>query len=241
MIRRIVSINEEKCNGCGLCIPACHEGAIQIIDGKAKLLEDKLCDGIGDCLGECPLGAIEIIEREADEFDEEAVKEHLAKLENKAKPQDRHKIPCGCPGTMSRMFEDKVEEDTEEGETAEVKSTLRQWPVQLSLVPVNAPYFENAELLIAADCAPFAYGNFHQLQKGKAIAIGCPKLDDGNYYADKLTQILKSNNIRKITVARMEVPCCGGLNSIVNHAVAQSGKEIPVETKTISIQGKIIS
>ena len=232
MIRKIVNINEEKCKGCGLCILACHEGAIQIIDGKAKLLDDKLCDGIGNCLGECPVGAIEIIEREANEFD--------VKLDNKEKLQDNHKIPCGCPGTMSKVFEDKIEEEEEVSDALEVKSTLRQWPVQLRLVPVNAPYFENAELLIAADCAPFAYGNFHQLQKGKAIAIGCPKLDDGNYYADKLTQILNSNNICKITIARMEVPCCGGLNSIVNHALTQSGKKIPVETKTIAIQGKII-
>ncbi|KUO48916.1 MAG: hypothetical protein APF76_09715 [Desulfitibacter sp. BRH_c19] len=239
MIRRIVTINEDKCNGCGACIPACHEGAIQIINGKAKLLEDKLCDGIGDCLGECPLDAIEIVERHADEYDEEAVKEHLRKLEEKNEPKDKHKIPCGCPGTMSRMFEEEADEDGDED--VELRSTLRQWPVQLSLVPVNAPYFEDAELLVAADCAPVAYGNFHQLQKGKAIAIGCPKLDDGNHYVDKLTQILKSNNIRKITIVRMEVPCCGGLNSIVSEAISQSGKEVPVETKTLSIQGKIIS
>ncbi len=239
MIRRIVSINEEKCNGCGVCIPACHEGAIQIVDGKAKLLEDKLCDGIGDCLGECPLDAIEIIERDADEYDDDAVKEHLSQLAEKNKSHNKHKVPCGCPGTMSRMFEDQSDEASDED--IDVKSTLRQWPVQLSLVPVNAPYFENAELLVAADWAPFAYGNFHQLQKGKAIAIGCPKLDDGNRYVDKLTQILKSNNIRKITVARMEVPCCGGLNSIVNEAISRSGKDIPVDTKSLSIQGKIIS
>ena len=239
MIRRIVTINEEKCNGCGGCIPACHEGAIQIIDGKAKLLEDRLCDGIGDCLGECPLDAIEIIERDADEYDEEAVKEHLSKLQKKENPPDKHKIPCGCPGTMSRVFEEKDDEICDEN--VEVRSTLRQWPVQLSLVPVQAPYFDDAELLVAADCAPVAYGNFHQLQKGKAIAIGCPKLDDGNRYVDKLTQILKSNNIRKITIARMEVPCCGGLNSIVNEALAKSGKNIPIETKTLSIQGKIIN
>ena len=232
MIRKIVNINEEKCRGCGLCILACHEGAIQVIDGKAKILDDKLCDGIGNCLGECPVGAIEIIEREADEFE--------IKLENKTKPQDKHNIPCDCPGTMSKIFENKIEEEAEEAGAVEVISTLRQWPVQLKLVPVNAPYFEDAELLIAADCAPFAYGNFHQLQKGKAIAIGCPKLDDGNYYADKLSQILVANNIHKITIARMEVPCCGGLNSIVNHALAQSGKEIPIETKTVSIQGKLI-
>ncbi len=239
MIRKIVHINEEKCNGCGLCIPACHEGAIQIINGKARLIADKLCDGIGDCLGECPEGAIEIIEREADAYDEEAVKEHLAKRDGEEQSQDKHKIPCGCPGTLSRMFKPQSESETEET-AMEVKSTLRQWPVQLSLVPVNAPYFENAELLIAADCVPVAYGDYQKLQKGKAVAIGCPKLDNGNFYVEKLSQILKANNINKITIARMEVPCCGGLNSIVNEALRISGKNIPVETKTISIQGNLI-
>ncbi|MEW6624467.1 MAG: 4Fe-4S binding protein [Bacillota bacterium] len=241
MKRRIVSIDETKCNGCGLCIPACHEGAIQLIDGKARLLEDKLCDGIGDCLGECPLGAIKIIEREADAFDEEAVAAHLQELSRKKEMEivNKHNIPCGCPGALMKHFAD-MDDEVDNHEQGEIKSTLKQWPVQLSLVPVKAPYFENAELLLSADCVAFAYGNYQQLQKGRAVAVGCPKLDNGNMYVKKLAEIIKENDLKKIVIARMEVPCCGGLQSIVKEALNLSGKNVPVETKIISIQGKML-
>ena len=246
VFRRIVQINEEKCNGCGLCIPACHEGAIEIIDGKAKLLAEKLCDGIGDCLGECPLGAIEIIEREADDFDEEAVQQRLKELNEKKPsvpshggcPGSKPQVFGGCPGSMARTFNDGDAEDQE----VQLNSALRQWPVQLSLVPVNAPYFENAELLLAADCVPFAYPNFHQkLLKGKAVAIACPKLDNVNPYIYKLAEIIKTNNLKGITIARMEVPCCGGLAMIVKEAIKVAGIDVKVTEKVIGVRGNEIN
>ncbi len=223
VIRKIVEIDEEKCNGCGLCIPACHEGAIKIINGKAKLIADHLCDGLGDCLGECPQGAIRIIEREAEEYDEEAVKAHLAGN-------------SGCPGTRMQSFT-----NNETSEKVNIQSELRQWPVQLHLVPPNAPFFQEADLLLTASCVPIAYANYHQdLLKGKAVVIACPKLDHTGPYVEKLASIIKNNNLKSITIARMEVPCCGGLNVLVNKAQELTGTNIPVTEKIIGIRGNII-
>ncbi|MDN5302031.1 MAG: hypothetical protein PWQ60_1545 [Thermoanaerobacteraceae bacterium] len=255
-LRKIVKFDEEKCNGCGLCVPACAEGAIKIIDGKARLVSDKYCDGLGACLGECPQGAITIIEREADEFDEEAVKQHLNhNLHVFSCPGSRmmdlrqEKTVSGhsCPGAQPMdLPEDKSTGVDATGADSvdiniSIKSQLRQWPVQLMLVPVEAPYFEGANLLITADCAAVAYPNYHLgLLKGKTAVMGCPKLDDGNYYVEKLTDIIKSNDIKSITVAHMEVPCCYGMVQIAQEALARSGKNIPFKTVEISIEGNII-
>ncbi|KJS21423.1 MAG: hypothetical protein VR72_10385 [Clostridiaceae bacterium BRH_c20a] len=243
VLRRIVKINEEKCNGCGLCVPACHEGAMEIINGKAKLLAEKLCDGLGDCLGECPLGAIEIIEREADEFDEIAVKERLKELNRETTPSGacpgtKPQFFGGCPGSRAQSFEP---EETA-SEKANINSELRQWPVQLHLVPVNAPYFQNKDLLIAADCVPIAYANFHQeLLKGNGVAIACPKLDNTVPYVKKLAEIIKLNNIKSVTIARMEVPCCGGLSMIVKQAVQEAVANVTVVEKIIGVRGNILN
>lgn len=216
--RKIVRIDEEKCDGCGLCVPACPEGAIQIIDGKARLVSDTYCDGLGACLGHCPKDAITIEEREAEPFDEEAVQAHL---------ETEHHIAAACPSAQVMQFK------------VPAKSELAQWPIQLTLVPPQAPYLNNADLLIAADCTPFAYPQFHQdLLKGKTILIGCPKLDDVQFYIEKLAQIFSHNNIASVTVAHMEVPCCFGLTYIVKEALSQAGKDIPVEDITISIRGE---
>ena len=211
--RKIVKIDEEKCNGCGLCIPNCAEGALKIVDGKAKLITDKFCDGLGACLGHCPEDAITIIEREADEFDEKAVEVHLHN--QKAAPhvhQPQHELQLGgCPSSRVLQFQaPKPSVDSSPKESA--VSQLTQWPVQLKLVPVEAPYFQDADLLIAADCVPFAYPDFHQdFLKGKAVVVGCPKLDDIQLYREKLTAIFKANTIKSVTVPFMEVPCCFGL------------------------------
>lgn len=232
MVRKIIKIDEEKCNGCGLCVDACHEGAIGMVDGKAKLLRDDYCDGLGDCLPVCPTGAISFEEREAAPFDEEAVK---ANMEAKQRAQSEHR---GCPGSRQITFD---RENQRAGrEVSQVKSRLNQWPVQIKLVPVNAPYFSNADLLIAADCTAFAYGDFHnKLIKNRITLIGCPKLDEGDY-SRKLTEIIKQNDIKSVTVVRMEVPCCGGIVSAVKTALQNSGKMIPWQIVTVSIDGQII-
>ncbi|MDF2530965.1 MAG: 4Fe-4S ferredoxin [Clostridia bacterium] len=248
-MRKIVHINEDKCDGCGLCVPSCAEGAIKIIDGKAKLLSENLCDGLGACLGECPQGAIEITERDADEFDEAAVKIHLGKegktmSNSHEQHQHGHHHGGGCPG--SRMMEINREEKQQASASVssddievKIKPQLSQWPVQLMLVPQNAPYFEGADLLITADCVPFAYPNYHlDLLKGKKVVVGCPKLDDIQYYIEKLTGIVKTNNINSITVAFMEVPCCGGIVRAAEQAIADSGKNIPLNKVRISINGE---
>jgi len=233
VIRQIIKIDEDKCSGCGLCISACHEGAIGMTDGKAKLLRDDYCDGLGNCLPVCPTGAISFEEREAAEFDEEAVKSNM---ENKQPIQ----LPCGCPGTHSKTFERVNSNENKEENNTTLKTYLNQWPVQIKLVPTNAPYFDNANLLIAADCTAFSYGNFHsEFMRNKITLIGCPKLDDGDY-SEKLTAILKLNNIKSVTVVRMEVPCCGGIEKAVTTALKNSEKLIQWQVVTISTDGRIL-
>ena len=231
MLRKIIKIDEEKCNGCGACAAACHEGAIEMIDGKAKLTREDYCDGLGDCLPACPTNAITFEEREAPAYDEDAVRQ--AKMKKFGV-----KLPCGCPGTQSKTINRQA--STENARTANVTSRLLQWPCQIKLVPVNAPYFENANLLIAADCTSYAYGNFHDdFIRNHITLIGCPKLDEGDY-AEKLTQIIANNNIKSVKVVRMEVPCCGGIENAVKRALQASGKFIPWQVVTISTDGKII-
>ncbi|PIU40901.1 MAG: 4Fe-4S ferredoxin [Candidatus Omnitrophica bacterium CG07_land_8_20_14_0_80_42_15] len=277
--RKIIKIDEEKCTGCGLCIPNCPEGALQIIDNKARLISDLFCDGLGACIGHCPEGAINIEEREAEKYDERKVMENIIKQgKNVIKAHLKHlkdhneeaylkqavdvlknkgiKVPSleesaeapghshgfsGCPD--SRVMDLGEKEGTFKKEKSSHKgiSRLRQWPVQISLVPVNAPYFKEADLLIAADCVPFAYPDFHdELLKGKILLVGCPKLDDTGAYQEKITQILKSNNIRSATYAHMEVPCCFGLVGVIKTAISGSGKKIPFKEVTVSIRGELL-
>lgn len=233
MKRRIINIDEEKCNGCGACAQACHEGAIGMVNGKAKLLRDDYCDGLGDCLPTCPTGAITFVEREAAEYDEKAV------LENKRKKLAAA-IPHGCPGHQLRRFERAEEESNDEAKSEHRSvSRLGQWPCQIKLVPVNAPYFNGAKLLIAAVCTAYAYSNMHEdFMKGKITLIGCPKLDDTDY-SEKLTEIIATNDIKSVTVVRMEVPCCGGLEAAAKKALQASGKFIPWQVVTLSLDGKI--
>lgn len=233
MIRKIIKIDEDKCIGCGLCAEACHEGAIGMINGKAKLLRDDYCDGLGDCLPVCPTEAISFEEREAAEFDEAAVQK--SKLEKQG-----NNLPCGCPGTQSKTIRrgngGKAILNDVKGNN---NSYLSQWPVQIKLVPVNAPYFTDANLLIAADCTAYAYGDFHnRFIRNRVTLIGCPKLDEGDY-SDKLTAIIKNNSIKSVTVVRMEVPCCGGIENAVKKALQDSGKFIPWQVVTISTDGEI--
>ena len=233
MIRRIIEINEEKCNGCGLCAEACHEGAIGMVDGKARLLRDDYCDGLGDCLPACPADAIRFVEREAAAYDAEAVRAHQ-------KHKNTAPLPCGCPGTQARELRPHTAAKASAPSPAPTESQLRQWPVQIKLVPVQAPYYENAELLIAADCTAYAYAGFHQdFMKGKITLMGCPKLDSIDY-TEKLTEIIRQNTIKNVTVVRMEVPCCGGIEQAVVNAVQNSGKKIPCQIITLSTQGKIL-
>lgn len=234
MLRKIIQIEEEKCTGCGACVLACHEGAIGLVDGKAKLLRDDYCDGLGDCLPECPTGAITFVEREAAAYDEAAVKaSQVAK-----QPQ---KLPCGCPGSQSKTIRHNTEFTALGKEPVSPgRSHLSQWPVQIKLVPVNAPYFSGANLLIAADCTAYAYGNFHErFIRNRITLVGCPKLDEGDY-TEKLTEIIQNNTIKSVTVVRMEVPCCGGLEHAAITALKRSGKFIPWQVITISTDGTIL-
>lgn len=267
--RKIIEIDEEKCDGCGVCIPNCPEGALQIINGKARLISDLSCDGLGACIGKCPKDAIKIIEREAEPYNERGVMENIIKqgkdtikahlehlrehgeteylkqatefleekgIENPLDGDDKmeQKTPCGCPGTALREINQKPTKNVEQ------TSALRQWPVQLTLLPPQAPFFDNSHLLVTADCVPFANANFHQeLLNGKSLVIGCPKLDDIQAYEEKLVEIIKQNTIKSITVAIMEVPCCYGLYAAVEEAIKASGKEIPLIKEVVSISGEV--
>jgi NAD-dependent dihydropyrimidine dehydrogenase PreA subunit len=273
--RKIINIDEAKCNGCGLCVPNCPEGALQIIDGKARLISDLFCDGLGACIGHCPQGAINIEEREAEEYDESKVMANIVKqgrniikahlehlkshkqdkylkqaiaylkerglenpLEKEGKVHQGH-MPSECPGLKVMDFRTKEKLQQTEQSAAKGVSALRQWPVQITLVPPFAPYLEGADLLIAADCVPFAYADFHQdLLKDKTLLVGCPKLDDLRLYEQKITQILKNNSIKSITYAHMEVPCCFGLVGIIKNAISASSKAMPFKEIVISIKGE---
>ena len=232
MIRKIIKIEEAKCNGCGACAQACHEGAIEMINGKARLTREDYCDGLGDCLPACPTNAITFEEREAPAYNEAAV---LAAKQKKTSTP----LPCGCPGTNSKVIKREAC-DLSAPTMSNAQSQLSQWPVQIKLVPINAPYFDGANLLIAADCTAFAYGNFHNEFIRKHITlIGCPKLDEGDY-AEKLTAIISNNDIKSVTIVRMEVPCCGGIENAAKRALQASGKFIPWRVVTISTDGRII-
>ena len=227
MVRRIIQIDQDKCNGCGACAAACHEGAIGMVDGKAKLLRDDYCDGLGDCLPACPTGAITFVEREAAPYDQKAVEENQRKALHQG----------GCPGQRARQL--RREQEAPACQAAPV-SQLAQWPCQIKLLPVRAPYYDGADLLVAADCSAFAYAGLHQeFMRGRVTAIGCPKLD-GVDYSEKLGAILASNDIRSVTVVRMEVPCCGGLEMAARKALAECGRDIPLRVVTLSVDGKIL-
>ncbi len=245
MKRRIVRIDEDKCNGCGLCINACHEGALQLVDGKAKLVSESYCDGLGNCLPECPTGAITIEEREAEPFDEEAVKKNMNEKQEQEHAHahaHHHGHGGGCPGSRA-MFIRREAAETRPAAPANAQkpqSALRQWPCQIKLVPVNAPYFKDAHLLVAADCTAYAYASIHEdFMKNKITLIGCPKLDEVDY-TEKLTEILRLNNIKSVTVLRMEVPCCGGIVNAVKNALLNSGKLVPWQVVIIGTDGTIL-
>lgn len=275
--RKIIKIDEEKCNGCGLCIPNCPEGALQIIDGKVRLISDLFCDGLGACIGHCPEGAITVEEREAEKYDEKKVMENIVKqgknvitahlkhlkehneteffkqaievlkeknieLPHAAGESGEGLLPCGCPGSMVKDFSaEKKSGKRKPKSSVSAESQLRQWPVQIMLVPAHAPYLNNADILIAADCVPFAYADFHSdLLKDKILLVGCPKLDDLGFYGERLTQVFKNNNVKSVTYAHMEVPCCFGLIGVIQSAIADSGKDVPFKEVTISIKGEKI-
>ena len=247
MKRKIIKIDNEKCNGCGACAAACHEGAIAMVDGKARLMREDYCDGLGDCLPACPVGAISFEEREAPAYNEEAVKAAKAAkaaVKAEAKPAEKgckeEILPCGCPGSHAKAIcRDDV--PLSASPRGSVESRLSQWPVQIKLVPVNAPYFSKADVLIAADCTAYAYGNFHNdFIRGRITLIGCPKLDEGDY-SEKLTRIFSENSIKSVTVVRMEVPCCGGIERAVRQALSDSGKDIPLQVVTVSADGRILN
>ncbi|MCB2293172.1 4Fe-4S binding protein [Clostridium algoriphilum] len=242
MKRDIININEDKCNGCGLCISACHEGAIELVEGKAKLISDEYCDGLGDCLPRCPTDAIKIVKRDAADYDVVAVEI------KKEKASEKENLPCGCPGTMEKTIKRNVSLNggkpstkINDGDKEEVNSQLNQWPVQLRLVNSKAGFLKQADILVAADCTAYAYGNFHkEFIKGRVTLIGCPKLDDNDYYRDKMVEILENNDIKSITVVRMEVPCCTGIVNSVKAAMLQAKVIVPYKEVTISVNGAII-
>lgn len=233
-LRNIVIIDEDKCNGCGQCVTACAEGAIEIIDGKAKLINEIYCDGLGECLGHCPEDAITVEKREAAEFDEKATEEHLARQK-----KEKARASFQCPGMAARQME--PQDDESEPQTADVRSQLTHWPVQLTLLSPNAPCFNDTDLLLVADCVPFAMGDFHSsLLKDHSVAVGCPKLDNVDFYIEKVSAILKANKLRSLTVVHMEVPCCSGLTHIARESIKLSGVKMPFEDITVSLKGKVL-
>jgi len=237
--RQIIKIDEGKCNGCGACVPACKEGALQIVDGKARLVSEVYCDGLGACLGDCPTGALTIEEREVEAFDEKAVEEHLTSSGHGSRVTGHDDLPCGCPGTMARRIERKEPSPVSTGNQ---QSQLNQWPIQLALIPAEAPYLKNADLVLLADCTAVAYANLHRdFLKGKVIAMACPKLDDAEPYVEKLAQMMSSNDFNSVEVVMMEVPCCGGLSYIMDRAKERSGVDINVRKTIISIEGNVLS
>lgn len=245
MKRKIIEIDQEKCNGCGLCVEACHEGALQLINGKAVLVSDQYCDGLGDCLPECPTGAITIIEREAADYNEDLVKKRQKALQE-SKSQEaglRHEsVPCGCPGTKAQILKKAAIKADSPAVQEERPSQLRQWPVQLNLINPHASYLQEADLLIAADCTAFAYASFHEkFMKDRITLIGCPKLDDNEYYTEKIAEIIKINNPRSIKVIRMNVPCCSGMVKAVKDAMIKSGIVVPYSEVTVNPEGEIIN
>jgi len=240
VLRKIIEIDEEKCDGCGQCIPSCAEGAIQIVDGKARIVKDMFCDGLGACLGECPNDALRIIERKADEFDEEAVEKHLAETE---KVQiEEPALSCGCPSTKIQTFVlPEFVFDANKPADRKSESSLSHWPVKIRLVPANAPFLKGADLLVLADCVPVAFPTLHRdFLKGRAVTMGCPKFDDVQEYIDKFAEIFKTAAIKSITTVVVEVPCCSGLPMIVKNGLEKAGKNIPMEEVVISARGKIL-
>ncbi len=236
-IRKIVRIDEEKCNGCGLCVPACAEGALQIVDGKAKLISEKYCDGLGACLGECPQGAITVEETTAEDFDEEAVKLHLEEKE----AHTTEELPCGCPSATVTQFERQETTGVAPRGATNQQSMLGHWPVQLTLVPPTAPFLQGTDLVLAADCVPFAYAGFHQdFLRNHSLLVACPKLDDFQAHLKKLTDILHNSQVKSLTVVHMEVPCCSGLVHMAKQALQLSGKDIPFKEVTVSIKGDLM-
>ncbi|MBT9176785.1 MAG: Electron transport complex subunit RsxB [Firmicutes bacterium] len=252
-LRKIIKIDEELCNGCGLCVPGCAEGALQIVDGKAKLVKEQYCDGLGACLGECPTGALTVEDRESAEYDEVATNEWLKSIGRPTvssahpAPEAKHhapphqpELPCGCPGTNPKTFGKRQAEQPANVPASAGRSELTQWPIQLMLVPPSAPFLREADLLLAADCVPFAYPDFHRkMLKGRALPIACPKLDNAELYVDKLAQMIRQNDFRSITIAHMKVPCCFGLGRIVNEAVKRFGVKVPVMSINVGVEGEL--
>jgi len=241
--RKVIEIDEDLCNGCGNCMVTCAEAALELVDGKAKLVSDRYCDGLGACLGECPTGALTVLERDAEEFDEQAVEHRLEALKHVEHPTEEESLPCGCPSTRLQIFPERTPCDAanEPITQAASHSTLSHWPVQIRLVPPQAPFLKNAHLLVVSDCAPLAYPNFHRdFLEGRVVLVGCPKFDDTQLYLEKFAEIFKAADIRSVTTVFMEVSCCSGLPMIVNRAMKLAGKTIPMEHVVIGVRGDIL-
>lgn len=238
--RKIVEIDEERCDGCGQCANACAEGAIQIVDGKAKLVKDSYCDGLGACIGECPQGALKIIERKAEDFDPEEVERYLEEKEAKKKAEAAS-MPCGCPSSKLQMFKSPCEDANRPVSQASDASALTHWPVQIRLVPANAPFLKDADLLVASDCTPIAYPNFHRdFMDGRVVLLGCPKFDDAQAYVKKFAEIFQTANLKSVTIVDMEVPCCSAMPAIVKKGMEAAGKTFPLEEVVVSVRGEIL-